>query len=184
MRTFRYKLQNHKRNRHIQKDIYIMAEVYNHFVALTRRHYKIYGKCKGYKRVSYTRMSAHLTKLKKLPKHSHWHTPYSWALQESLKRLWGRKISDLAFGEFTQKIEWQAVKRDKEVKTIGRFEATTPICHKCGQRTDIELKVREWMCHNCNTTHDRDVNAAVNIAQVGASTCSVGNVSLAIASYS
>lgn len=101
-----------------------------------------------------------------------------------MKRIWGKKISDLAFGKFMQKIEWQAVKRDKEVKTIGRFEATTPICHKCGHRTDIELKVRQWTCHNCNTTHDRDVNAAINIAQVGTSTCSVGNVSLAIASYS
>ena len=384
MRTFRYKLQNHARNRHLQKDVRIMAEVYNHFVALTKRHYKIYGECEGYKRASYTRLSAHLTQLKKLPKYSHWNTAYSWALQETLKRLefgynrffkglakrppkfkkyrnyksmtfdgkqcpvmeidktdgcptaevringrwykfwysrpiegsvkrvtikkdvvgdwyitfvtddkgldpeaktgsaagfdfglktfltcsdgtqyqspefykttlnavkkahrafsrkvkgsknrykawkhlarqyrkisnqradhhiklalelvrkfdvcffedlnldgmkrlWGRKISDLAFGEFMQKIEWQAIKRVKEVKTIGRFEATTPICYHCGHRTDIELKVRQWTCHNCNANHDRDVNAAINIAQVGASTCSVGNVSLAIASYS
>lgn len=101
---------------------------------------------------------------------------------DGMKRLWGRKISDLAFGEFMLKIQWQATKWCKEVQTIGRFEPTTPICHKCGHRTNIELKVRQWTCQNCNSTHDRDINAAINIAQVGASTCSVGDVTLAIVS--
>ena len=89
MRTFRYKLQRHVRNSHTASDVRIMAEVYNHFVALTRRHNRIYGKREGFKRVNYTRMSQHFTKLKKLPKYSHWKTPYSWALQDALKRLIG-----------------------------------------------------------------------------------------------
>ena len=87
MRTYKDKLQNHKRNRHLQTDVRIISQVYNHFVALTLRHYRIYGECEGYKRATYMRMSQHLTKLKKLSKYAHWNIPYSWALQESLKRL-------------------------------------------------------------------------------------------------
>jgi hypothetical protein len=30
-----------------------------------------------------------------------------------MKRLWGRKVSDLGFGAFMQKIQWQAHKRDQ-----------------------------------------------------------------------
>ena len=66
MRTFKYKLQDHKRNKHLHSDLEIIAHVYNHFVALCRRHYRIYGECEGYKRLTFNRMSQHLTKLKRL----------------------------------------------------------------------------------------------------------------------
>ena len=383
MKTYKYKLQNHRRNRHLSADTRIISQVHNHFVALTRRHYRIYGKCEGYQRASYTRLSQHLTKLKKLEKYTHWRIPYSWTLQECLKRLergyanffegrakrppkfkswrnyrsmtfdgkqvkvetldkptgcpvakiringrwyrfwysrpiegnikrvtvkrdalgdwyltiltdaegflpepktgdaagfdygiktflrcsdgmkyespqfykqsinavrkanralsqkvrgsnnrkraskhyarthrkiqrqredhhwklsldlvrkfdvlffedlnlngmkrlWGRKVSDLAFGDFLLKMKWQAKKRGKRVETIGRWETTTPICHNCGQKhLFIELKDRDWYCHNCKIHHDRDVNAAINILKVGVSTFGVEGVRLAIAS--
>ena len=50
-----------------------------------------------------------------------------------MKRLWGRKVSDLAFGDFLLKMRWQAKKRGKRVETIGRWEAT--VCHQCGKST-------------------------------------------------
>ena len=88
MRTYKYKIQSHKRNRHLQSDTRIIGfQVSNHFIALSRRHYRIYGQCEGYKRPTYDRMSKHLTKLKKLPKYAHWRIPYAWALQECLKRI-------------------------------------------------------------------------------------------------
>ena len=72
MQSYKNKLQNHKRNRHLQSDTHIISQAHNHFVELTRRHYRIYGKCEGYKRASYNRLSRHLTKLKKLEKYAHW----------------------------------------------------------------------------------------------------------------
>ena len=77
MRTFKYKLQNHKRNKHLHRDLEIIAHVHNHFVALCRRHYRIYGQCEGYKRLTFSRMSKHLTKLKRLDKFAHWHIPFA-----------------------------------------------------------------------------------------------------------
>ena len=101
-----------------------------------------------------------------------------------MKRLWGRKVSDLAFGEFMLKMLWQAKKRGKRVETIGRWHPTTPVCHECGQKhLFIDLSVRDWFCQSCKIHHDRDVNAAINILKVGeTSTFGVEGVRLAIAS--
>ena len=102
---------------------------------------------------------------------------------DGMKRLWGRKVSDIGFYAFLQKVKWQAKKRGKRVETIGRWEATTSVCHQCGQKhLFIDLDVREWYCHNCKIHHDRDMNAAINILKVGASTFGGEGVRLAIAS--
>ena len=87
MRTYKYKMQHHKRNRHIESDLKVLAHVWNHFVALCRRHFKIYGKCEDYKRPSYSRLSRHLTKLKHLEKYTYWRIAYSWCVQNVLKRI-------------------------------------------------------------------------------------------------
>ena len=89
---------------------------------------------------------------------------------KGMVRLWGRKVSDLAFGDFMLKMRWQAHKRCKDVETIDRWTATTTVCHSCGQKhAFIDLKVREWGC-SCGINHDRDINAAINIKKVGTST--------------
>jgi putative transposase len=89
---------------------------------------------------------------------------------KGMARLWGKKVLDLAFGNFMQKIRWQAHRRCKRVETIDRWTATTTVCHVCGQKhTFIDLKVREWHC-SCGIEHDRDINAAINIHKVGTST--------------
>ena len=35
---------------------------------------------------------------------------------------------------------------------------------------ELDLKTREWTCPSCSVKHSRDVNAAINIKRVGAST--------------
>ncbi|WP_375492250.1 zinc ribbon domain-containing protein [uncultured Nostoc sp.] len=41
-------------------------------------------------------------------------------------------------------------------------------CSSCGFRGGkLDLLIREWICLNCESTHDRDVNAAVNIKVAG-----------------
>ena len=87
MKTLKYKLQDHKRNKHLHGDLAIIAHVYNHFVALCRRHYRIYGQCEGYKCLTFSRMSKHLTKIKRLDRFAHWRIPFSWAVQNALKRI-------------------------------------------------------------------------------------------------
>jgi putative transposase len=62
------------------------------------------------------------------------------------------------------KSEWKG----KKVEYIGRFKPSSKICSTCGIKNDtLTLAVREWTCENCNTTHDRDRNAANNILSFG-----------------
>ena len=104
---------------------------------------------------------------------------------EGMKRLWGRKVSDIAPYAFHLKLRHQAKKHGKQVCYIDRFEPTSKTCSHCGQiDMFISLDVREWKCSGCERKHHRDVNAAINILKVGASTFGLENVRLAIASGS
>ena len=90
---------------------------------------------------------------------------------EGMKRLWGRKVSDIAPYAFHQKLQHQAQKHNKQVVYIDRWEPTSKTCSTCGQLNAlIELKTRHWQCQGCTSKHDRDVNAAINILRVGTST--------------
>ena len=82
MRNTKHKLFKDKTLRHLHDELNIIGVVRNHFLALSMRYYRRYGK-----ELSYSKMSAHLTNLKKLEKYQHWNIPYSWALQNVLKRL-------------------------------------------------------------------------------------------------
>ncbi len=87
---------------------------------------------------------------------------------EGMKRLWGRKVSDLAFGEFSLILRWMCAKYGKTVLRAGRWEATTKPCSDCGHRNEnLTLNERQWACLECGSSHDRDINAALNILRVG-----------------
>jgi len=92
-----------------------------------------------------------------------------------MKRLWGRKVSDLGFAKFLSILAWVAFKRGKTVVKIDRFAPTTQTCSNCGQRHHLTLRDRILKCE-CGLVIGRDHNAAINIKTVGASTvCRSGN---------
>lgn len=85
-----------------------------------------------------------------------------------MQKLWGRKINDIAFGEFVQILEWAASKCGTEVVKIDRFAPSSKCCSRCGHiYQKLTLKQREWDCPSCGTHHERDVNAAINICRMG-----------------
>jgi len=96
---------------------------------------------------------------------------------KGMQRLWGRKVSDLAFGEFLQILEWVAKKKNKQVVYIDRWYPSTKTCHTCSHVLDsLDLSIREWRCPSCQLVNGRDENAAKNIQMVGASTIKLGDV--------
>lgn len=96
---------------------------------------------------------------------------------KGMQRLWGRKISDLAFRDFLKILEWVAIKKGKQVVFIDRWFPSSKQCSNCGHVMEsLDLSVRHWRCPACNAAHDRDDNAALNIQIEGASSIGLGNV--------
>ncbi|WP_337885546.1 transposase [Fischerella thermalis] len=100
---------------------------------------------------------------------------------KGMQRLWGRKISDLAFGEFLKILEWVAKKKNKLVIYIDQWYPSSKACSCCGNVLEsLDLSVREWRCPSCQSINGRDDNAARNIQAVGASTVGIGDVRRAV----
>jgi len=79
-----------------------------------------------------------------------------------------KSISDAGWGEFTRQLKYKSLWRDKELVQIGRFEASSKICNVCDWKNkDLKLSQRKWLCRECRTFHDRDINAAKNILKLG-----------------
>lgn len=75
-----------------------------------------------------------------------------------------KSISDAGWRMFTRMLEYKASWSGKAFIRIGRFFPSSKACSSCGTISDkMPLNVRRWTCPNCETAHDRDVNAAINI---------------------
>jgi putative transposase len=94
-----------------------------------------------------------------------------------MQRLWGRKVNDLALGDFIKILEWVAKKKGKQVIYIDPWYPSSKTCSCCGHILEkLELSERRWRCPSCHSVNDRDKNAATNIKRVGSSTLGVEDV--------
>lgn len=85
-----------------------------------------------------------------------------------MTHLWGRKVNDLAFGFFVQKLEHVASKYGTKVVKIDRFYLSSKTCSVCQYVNELlSLHDRSWTCPSCGTSHDRDLNASINILRQG-----------------
>jgi putative transposase len=81
-----------------------------------------------------------------------------------------RAIADMGFGEFRRQLEYKAAQRGKTVIVVNRWYPSSKLCSACGYKMEkMPLAVREWICPRCQTHHDRDVNAAINLRTVAES---------------
>lgn len=86
-----------------------------------------------------------------------------------------QSISDCAWGEFITMLSYKCGNLVK----VDRWFASSQTCSHCGYvNKDVkDLNVREWVCPECGTRHDRDVNAAINILAAGVSLSEPAGVS-------
>ena len=79
-----------------------------------------------------------------------------------------KSISDVAWSTFITMLKYKAKWKGITVIEIDRFAPSSQLCNHCGfQNKDLKLQDRSWVCPQCNTEHDRDINAAINIKNIG-----------------
>ena len=91
-------------------------------------------------------------------------------------RSLARAISDAAWRQFRELLEYKADWYGRNLVVIDRWYPSSKICSACGAFAEkMPLNVRSWTCR-CGTNHDRDVNAARNILAAGlaVSACGAG----------
>ncbi|MEG4487688.1 RNA-guided endonuclease TnpB family protein [Microcoleus sp. D2_18a_B4] len=79
-----------------------------------------------------------------------------------------KAISDASWGTFTTMLKYKAGEDGKIYVEVERFFPSSKTCSVCLNRVgSLPLGVRSWQCQHCETKHDRDVNAAINIRDEG-----------------
>ncbi|MGB3237683.1 MAG: RNA-guided endonuclease TnpB family protein [Geitlerinemataceae cyanobacterium] len=79
-----------------------------------------------------------------------------------------RAISDASWGELVRQLEYKCDWYGRELVKIDRWFPSSKRCSNCGYVVEkMPLDIRQWKCPSCGITHDRDVNASVNILAAG-----------------
>jgi len=79
-----------------------------------------------------------------------------------------KSISDSGWNTFVNMLKYKGNWYGCRIIEIDRWFPSSKRCHVCGHMNDnLTLKDRSWLCTECNTNHDIDINAAINILTFG-----------------
>ena len=79
-----------------------------------------------------------------------------------------KAIGDAGWRMFRQMLEYKCQDRGKNLLVIGRFDPSSKTCSTCGNvYHELSRREKSWICEKCSASHDRDVNAAINIKTFG-----------------
>lgn len=83
-------------------------------------------------------------------------------------RKLSRAIADVSWSSFVTMLEYKLKWNAKHLTRVDTFYPSSKLCNQCQYKnTELKLNQRSWICQSCNTTHDRDFNAAINIKKQG-----------------
>ena len=79
-----------------------------------------------------------------------------------------KAISEVSWSEFRMQLEYKAEWYGREIIIAPSNYASSQLCSNCGYKNkDVRnLALRKWICPECNTEHDRDVNASKNLLKL------------------
>jgi putative transposase len=83
-------------------------------------------------------------------------------------RKLSRAIHESSWSQLSSMIEYKCSWYGKTYYRISRWFPSSKTCSVCDNKlSELSLGTRSWTCSSCGTQHDRDINAAQNILQVG-----------------
>jgi putative transposase len=78
-----------------------------------------------------------------------------------------KSVHDAGWSQFVNMLEYKAKRYGRTFAKVDRWFPSSKLCSACGTVADkMPLNIRSWTCP-CGATHDRDVNAAINILAAG-----------------
>ncbi len=87
---------------------------------------------------------------------------------EKSRRL-AKSVADASMSEMARQLEYKCAWHGRRFVKVSRWYPSSKMCSCCGHvLEELPLSVRAWTCPVCGASHDRDLNAAVNIAREGA----------------
>lgn len=82
-------------------------------------------------------------------------------------RALSRKISDAGWNECRRMLEYKTKWYGSKLIIAAKFYPSSKICSACGdQVSELPLSIRQWQCEKCDSVHDRDLNAAMNLLKL------------------
>jgi len=81
-RTYKYRLYTSKRDKHLQQQIDVSGIIWNHALALQRRHYRLTGKT-----INKFRLMSHIARMRRTKRFAYWQKVGSQAIQDVVERL-------------------------------------------------------------------------------------------------
>jgi len=79
-----------------------------------------------------------------------------------------KSVLDASWSTFRNQLAYKAIKHGAWYEEVNE-SFTSQVCSNCGALPDsrpkgiADLGIRQWICCECGISHDRDVNAALNI---------------------
>ena len=80
-----------------------------------------------------------------------------------------KSVMDAAMSEVSRQLLYKAPLAGSEVVQADRWYPSSKTCSACGSiYADLVMGEERWVCQNCSTEHDRDINAAINLKNLAA----------------
>ncbi|MCV3216859.1 hypothetical protein OGM63_25695 [Plectonema radiosum NIES-515] len=114
MKTLKFKLYEHKRNRHLKRMINAAGVIYNHCIALHKRYYRMWGK-----HLNCAKLQSHIAKLRK--RNYFWQLVGSQAVQDICQRI--EKAYQLFFQHNKSCVRPPGFKKVKKYKSFTLKQA-------------------------------------------------------------
>jgi putative transposase len=88
-----------------------------------------------------------------------------------------KAIADVGWGELVRQLQYKAAWYGRSVVAIDKWYPSSKRCYDCGHVLEsLSLDVRSWSCPECGVSHDRDINAALNIKAAGLAVFACGEM--------
>lgn len=80
-----------------------------------------------------------------------------------------KSIASVSWSKFFDMLEYKAMWYGNDIIRIPAMYPSSQTCSCCGYKNPLvkNLAIRNWECPECNTKHNRDTNAGINILNKG-----------------